>query len=61
MIIDCSECELFETEHCRDCLVTAVLSHTQGSMEIEPEEEEAIAALVEAGLAPALKFRKKAG
>lgn len=61
MIIDCRECEMYETEHCKDCFVMAVLSRGEGPLEIEPEEEEAITSLQKAGLAPVLKFKRKAG
>lgn len=61
MIIDCNACEMFQTAHCRDCFVTAVVGSTPGRVAIEPEEEQAIAILQEAGLAPALKFQRKAG
>lgn len=61
MIIDCTQCEMFRTEHCKDCFVTAVLSRGKGPLEIDPEEQAAIARLQEAGLAPVLKFRRRAG
>lgn len=59
MIIDCNDCEMFESDQCRDCFVMAVLSRGDGPVVIEPEEEKAIANLQDAGLAPVLKFREK--
>lgn len=63
MIIDCSHCELASTEHCEDCFVMAVLSHKDKNepLVLEPDEEEAIAALQEAGLVPVIKFKRRAG
>ena len=62
MIIDCRQCEMFQSDHCKDCFVTAVLSRTDASVvEIDPEEEPAIGHLQEAGLAPVLKFKRRAG
>lgn len=63
MIIDCSECELFKTGGCEDCFVMAVLSHKDKDtpLVLEPDEEEAIAALQEVGLVPLIKFKRRAG
>jgi len=61
MIVDCQECQMYESEHCKDCFVMAVLSHRDGSpLVIDAEQEPAISLLQEAGLAPVLKFTKKA-
>lgn len=61
MIIDCEKCEMFETDHCKDCFVMALLTPPSGPLEIEGDEERAIASLQQAGLAPVLKFKRKAG
>lgn len=59
MKIDCTECEMYRTEHCDDCLVTAVL-HAPGSpVEIDEEVEAPLGAFAEAGLIPVLKFRPR--
>ena len=60
VIIDCSDCEMHKTEHCKDCFVMALLSPKEGPIEIDEEERAAIETLQEAGLAPVLKFRRKA-
>ncbi len=53
MIIDCQECEMYETENCSDCFVMAVLSRQDGSpLVIDAEQEPAISSLQAAGLAP---------
>lgn len=61
MIIDCEKCELYQSEHCRDCFVMAVLSRQGAQVDLDPEEQRAISCLQDAGLAPVLKFRQRAG
>jgi hypothetical protein len=61
MIIDCDQCQFVGTEECKDCFVMAVLARPDKPIELDPEEEEAMANLQKAGLAPVLKFQKKAG
>jgi hypothetical protein len=61
MIIDCDQCEFRGTEECNDCFVMAILSRKDAPVVLEPEEEEAARSLADAGLAPVLKFKKKAG
>ncbi|HEX2054626.1 MAG TPA: hypothetical protein VHJ78_12985 [Actinomycetota bacterium] len=62
MIIDCSQCEGYQSSHCQDCFVMAVLTRPKDRpLEIDAGQEPAIALLQEAGLAPVLRFRKKAG
>lgn len=62
MIIDCTECEMYRSEQCRDCVVTAVLHRDRDApLEIDDSHEQAIARLQQAGLAPVLRFTRKAG
>lgn len=62
MIIDCKECEMYMSSHCQDCFVMAVLTRTKDEpLVIDDVQEPAIVKLQEAGLAPVLRFRKKAG
>jgi hypothetical protein len=61
MIIDCHECQMYQSSHCQDCFVTAILSKNDGPVVFEPEEEDAVRHLQDAGLAPVLKFKRKAG
>ncbi|MGH2729437.1 MAG: hypothetical protein ACRDJI_02390 [Actinomycetota bacterium] len=58
MIIDCTQCRMYETEHCADCLVTALL-HPPGEVEIDDELDPPLRALQGAGLIPVLKFRPR--
>ena len=61
MIIDCRDCEMHESEHCEGCFVMALLAPRNRPVVINPEEEEAFANLQQAGLAPPLRFRRRAG
>lgn len=62
MIIDCKECEMYQSSHCQDCFVMAVLTRKQDEpLVIDADQAPAIARLQESGLAPVLRFRKKAG
>jgi hypothetical protein len=52
---------MHNSDQCKDCFVMAVLSREQGSpLVIEPGHERAITTLQNAGLAPVLKFKRKA-
>ena len=61
MRIDCSECQMFESEHCSDCLVTALLHPQSTAVEIEDALDPPLQALAGAGLIPVLRFRPKEG
>jgi hypothetical protein len=61
MIIDCDQCEFRGTDECKDCFVMAVLARHDTPIVLEPEEEEAVTFLQEAGLAPVIKFKRRAG
>ena len=61
MKIECEECEMFQSDHCRDCFVTAVLSRKQDNeLTLDPEQETAVGFLQDAGLAPVLRFKRRA-
>jgi hypothetical protein len=55
--IDCHECVMFQTEHCEDCLVTAVLHPPGTEVEIDEELDSPLRALSGTGLLPVLRFR----
>ncbi len=59
MKIDCTACEMYETHHCDDCLVTAVLHPPGGPLEIDESLDPPLKALSGAGLIPVLKFRPR--
>jgi hypothetical protein len=57
--IECGKCEMYESEHCADCLVTALLRPPAGAVEIDDELDSSLQALSGAGLIPVLKFRPR--
>lgn len=59
MRIECTECEMFETSHCDDCLVTALLHPPDGIVEIDEDLDAPLQALSGAGLIPVLRFRPR--
>lgn len=56
MRIDCAECVMQGTAACDDCIVTHLLSHRGGAVLFDIDEERAVRALQEQGLAPASRF-----
>jgi hypothetical protein len=61
MKIDCTTCEMYRSEHCDDCLVTALLHPPDGLVEIDETLDPPLRALSGAGLIPVLKFRPRKG
>jgi hypothetical protein len=59
MKIDCTSCEMYRSEHCDDCLVTALLHPPDGVVEIDEALDPSLRALSGAGLIPVLKFRPR--
>jgi hypothetical protein len=59
MRIECSECEMYRSEHCEDCLVTALMQPSSEAVEIDDELEDPLQALARAGLIPVLRFRPR--
>jgi hypothetical protein len=60
MRIDCQECSMYQTSHCDDCLVTALLHPPDDIVEIDDELDPQLQALTGAGLIPVLRFRPRA-
>lgn len=60
MKIDCHECEMYRSEHCDDCLVTALLHPPEDVVDIDETLDSPLRALSGAGLIPVLKFRPRA-
>jgi hypothetical protein len=60
MRIDCSECEMYRSHHCEDCLVTALLHPPQQPVELDEDLEGCVETLSDAGLVPVLRFRPRA-
>ena len=59
MLIDCSKCEMYRSEHCDDCLVSVLLHPPEGEVEIADDLDPPLRALSDAGLIPVLKFRAR--
>jgi hypothetical protein len=59
MKIDCTQCEMYRSRQCEDCLVTALLHPPAATVEIEDGLGPPLATLAGAGLVPVLKFRPK--
>lgn len=59
MQIDCKQCVMYESHHCQDCLVTALLHPAEVPLEIETELDDPLGVLTGAGLIPTLKFRPR--
>ncbi|CAN5663575.1 hypothetical protein BH24ACT26_BH24ACT26_01740 [soil metagenome] len=59
MRIDCTDCAMYGSDHCHDCLVTALLHPPTGPVDIDAELDPPLEALAGAGLIPALKFRPR--
>ena len=59
MRIECSECEMYQSSHCDDCLVTALLHPMDGPVEIDNELDGPLQSLSGAGLIPVLRFRPR--
>lgn len=59
MRIECEKCVMYQSEHCRDCLVTALLHPPEGIVEIDEDLESPLETLAGAGLIPVLKFRPR--
>lgn len=59
MKIDCTRCEMYRSDACDDCLVTALLHPPATEVEISDDLDPPLRALGEAGLVPVLKFRPR--
>ena len=59
MRIECTKCEMYQTSHCDDCLVTALLHPSEEAVDIDEELDPPLRALAGSGLIPVLKFRPR--
>ena len=59
MRIDCTQCEMYRSHHCDDCLVTALLHPPEGAVDIDERLDPPLRALSDAGLVPVLRFRPR--
>ena len=56
MKIDCTECAMYRSNHCEDCLVTHLLRPPEDAVVIDDELWPPLGALSGAGLIPVLKY-----
>jgi hypothetical protein len=62
MEISCDQCVMEGTAVCDDCVVTFLCGREPGeAVIIDVEEERALRLLADAGLAPALRHRRRTG
>lgn len=61
MLIACSSCAMQYTDHCSDCVVSALLEPDarSGGMVVDAEEERALRELARAGLIPQIRMRPR--
>ena len=59
MRIECNQCEMYQSSHCDDCLVTALLHPMDDAVDIDETLDQPLQALSGAGLIPVLKFRPR--
>jgi hypothetical protein len=59
MRIDCTQCAMYRSEHCDDCLVTALVRPVGGAVELDEDLDRPLATLAGAGLVPVLRFRPR--
>jgi hypothetical protein len=59
--IDCDECAMQGTDHCRDCVVSFIVEREAGAVVVSAEEARALRDLGEAGLVPVLRLVPKPG
>jgi hypothetical protein len=59
MRIECSECQMYQSSHCDDCLVTALLHPLDDAVDIDEALDAPLRTLSGAGLIPVLKFRPR--
>ena len=61
MLISCDSCAMQHTEHCRDCVVMAVVEPAprRGGIVVDVDEERALRELACAGLIPEIRMRRR--
>lgn len=61
MLIACASCAMRYTDHCADCVVSALLEPDarSGAMVVDADEERALRELARAGLIPEIRMRPR--
>lgn len=62
VVIECASCAMRYSDHCRDCVVSALLAPDprRGGVVVDAAEERALRELARAGLIPEIRMRRKA-
>ena len=60
MLIDCDTCSV-RGAACRDCVVTVILANPPQPVELDDDEQAAVASLADAGLLPPLRLVRTRG
>lgn len=62
LTISCDDCAMQDTDHCRDCVVSFICDRDpDDAIVIDASEERAVRLLIEGGLVPALRHRRRTG
>ncbi len=61
MLIDCDDCAMQGTSHCRDCIMTAMLepAEPEGAVVLDSVEERALREMASVGLVPEIRMRRR--
>jgi hypothetical protein len=61
MLISCDTCAMQHSEHCRDCVVSALVEPQprRGAIVVDADEERALRELASAGLIPEIRMRSR--
>lgn len=61
MIIECDRCAMQHTDHCRDCVVSALLDPAPPAkgVVIDADEERALRIMARAGLIPQIRMKRR--
>ncbi len=61
MLIECRTCSMQHSQHCDDCVVSALMDSTprRGALIVDADEERALRELARAGLIPEIRMRPR--
>ena len=61
MLIQCDACVMQHSDHCKDCIVSAVVdpSPRRRALVVDADEERALRELSQAGLVPEIRMRRR--
>lgn len=61
MLIECDTCVMQHSDHCKDCVVSALVDPKprRGALVVDADEERALRELAGAGLIPQIKMRSR--